>query len=75
LFPRAAHVILTQPNQSRAISVDVLSQMACHHAANCESAADATAAINRARELANPEDAIFITGSLYLVGEARSRLV
>ena len=72
LFPRAAHVILTQPNQSRAISVDVLSQMACHHAANCESAADATAAIHRALALANPDDAIFVTGSLYLVGEARS---
>ncbi len=72
LFPRAARVILTQPNQSRAISVEVLSQIACHHAANCESAADATAAINRARALANPEDAIFITGSLYLVGEAEA---
>ncbi len=72
LFPRASRVILTQPNQSRAISVDVLSQIACHHAANCESVADSTAAINRARALASPEDAIFITGSLYLVGEARS---
>jgi len=72
LFPRASHVILTQPNQSRAISVEVLSQIACHHAANCESTADATAAINRAIALAKPQDAIFITGSLYLVGEARS---
>jgi len=74
LFPRAARVILTQPNQSRAISVDVLSQIACHHAANCESAANATEAINRARSIASPEDAIFITGSLFLVGEARSIL-
>lgn len=72
LFPRAARVILTQPNQSRAISVDVLSQIACHHAANCESAANSSEAIERALGLAKPEDAIFITGSLYLVGEARS---
>ena len=74
LFPRAARVILTQPNQSRAISVEVLSQIACHHAANCESAANVTEAISRALAHAAPEDAIFITGSLYLVGEARSRL-
>src|ERR1700689_2276126 len=74
LFPRAARVILTQPNQSRAISVEVLSQIACHHAASCESAANATEAIQRARAIANPEDAIFITGSLFLVGEARTIL-
>jgi dihydrofolate synthase / folylpolyglutamate synthase len=74
LFPRAARVILTQPNQSRAISVEVLSQIACHHAANCESAANATEAIDRARSISKPEDAIFITGSLFLVGEARGIL-
>ena len=74
LFPRAARVILTQPNQSRAISVDVLSQIACHHATNCESTANSAEAINRALAIAKPEDAIFITGSLFLVGEARSIL-
>jgi dihydrofolate synthase / folylpolyglutamate synthase len=71
LFPRAERVILTRPNQSRAISVEVLSQIACHHAANCESAANATEAVHRAQSIAKPEDAIFITGSLFLVGEAR----
>ena len=74
LFPRAARVILTQPNQSRAISVDVLSQIACHHATNCESTANSAEAINRALAIAKPEDAIFITGSLFLVGEARTIL-
>jgi dihydrofolate synthase/folylpolyglutamate synthase len=72
LFPRAAHVILTQPHQSRAISVEVLSQIASHHAANCESVSDSTDAINRALALASPDDAIFVTGSLYLVGEVRT---
>jgi dihydrofolate synthase/folylpolyglutamate synthase len=74
LFPRAARVILTQPNQSRAISVEVLSQIACHHAAACESTANSAEAINRALGIAKPEDAIFITGSLFLVGEARGIL-
>jgi folylpolyglutamate synthase/dihydropteroate synthase len=54
--------------------VEVLSQIACHHATNCESTANATEAINRARAIAGPGDAIFITGSLFLVGEARSIL-
>jgi dihydrofolate synthase/folylpolyglutamate synthase len=73
LFPRAEHVILTQPHQSRAISADVLARMTCHHAAQCESIADATLAIDRALLLAGENCAVFITGSLFLVGEARSR--
>jgi len=32
---------------------------------------DPAQALARARELASPEDVIFITGSLYLVGELR----
>jgi dihydrofolate synthase / folylpolyglutamate synthase len=74
LFPRAARVILTQPNQSRAISVDVLSQIACHHAEHCESTANSSESIKRALSIAGPDDAIFITGSLFLVGEARTTL-
>lgn len=73
LFPRADHVILTQPNQSRAISADLLARMTCHHAANCEAIADASLAIDRALQLAGENCAVFITGSLFLVGETRSR--
>jgi dihydrofolate synthase / folylpolyglutamate synthase len=75
LFPRAEHVILTQPHQTRAISVDVLAQMAAHHARKCESIADPSRAIDRALALARREDVVLITGSLYLVGEARTRFV
>jgi len=73
LFPRAEHVILTQPHQTRAISVDVLAQMAAHHARKCESIADPSLAIDRALALARREDIVLITGSLYLVGEVRAR--
>ena len=73
LFPRAEHVILTQPRQSRAISADLLARMTCHHAAKCEAIADAQAAIDRALELAGQNGVVFITGSLFLVGEARAR--
>ncbi len=73
LFPRAEHVILTQPRQSRALSVDVLSQVASYHAARSESIADASRAIERAVQLAGSDGVVFITGSLYLVGEARAQ--
>ncbi|MGC1685800.1 MAG: folylpolyglutamate synthase/dihydrofolate synthase family protein [Candidatus Acidiferrales bacterium] len=73
LFPRAEHVILTQPNQARAISAHLLARMTCHHAANCEAIASPSLAIERALQLAGENCAVFITGSLFLVGEARSR--
>ena len=71
LFPRASAVILTAPAQSRAISAPLLSEMTGHHARRFEAIADPVRALERALELAAPEDVIFITGSLYLVGELR----
>jgi len=72
LFPRAAHVILTEPRQLRAISVSTLADISGHFASSFEAVADSSAAIDRAIALAKPDDAVFITGSLYLVGEART---
>ena len=71
LFPRAAAVILTTPAQSRAISAPLLAEMTAHHARRSEVIPDPAQALARALELASPEDVIFITGSLYLVGELR----
>ena len=71
LFPRASTVILTAPAQSRAISAPHLAEMTGHHARHAEAVADPTQALSRALEIASPEDVIFITGSLYLVGELR----
>jgi len=71
LFPRASVVILTSPDQPRAISAPVLAEMAAHHAQRVEVVADSGRALERALELASPEDVIFITGSLFLVGELR----
>jgi dihydrofolate synthase/folylpolyglutamate synthase len=71
LFPRAAAVILTAPAQSRAISAPLLAEMTGHHARRAEAIASPAEALDRALELASPEDVIFITGSLYLVGELR----
>src|ERR1700686_3879012 len=75
LFPRASAVILTTPAQSRAISAPLLAEMTAHHAKRAEVVPDPARALAHALELASPEDVIFITGSLYLVGELRREWV
>ena len=71
LFPPAATVILTQPRQPRAISADVLANMTRHLTAHSEVVPEPEGALERALELAAPDDAVFATGSLYLVGDLR----
>lgn len=71
LFPRAAKIILTQPRQPRAISAGMLAEMSGHLAESLETVPDPAAALDRALELAAPGDAVFATGSLYLVGDLR----
>lgn len=71
LFPLVAEVIFTQPNNPRSISATQLAQMAAHHAAHFTTIANAEQALDHALANAAPNDAIFITGSLYLVGQLR----
>jgi folylpolyglutamate synthase/dihydropteroate synthase len=72
LFPLARKVILTAPSQPRAVRPEALLQSSDHE--NMEIAADVSSAVQRA--LSAPlESTVFITGSLYLVGEARPLLV
>jgi len=71
LFPHAAEVIFTEPRTSRAISASRLAEIAAHHAPHFRVIPSAEQALDLALEEAAPEDAIFITGSLYLVGQLR----
>jgi dihydrofolate synthase / folylpolyglutamate synthase len=72
LFPLASKVILTAPSQPRAVRPEALREAVDHD--NVEVAPEVTAAIERS--LAAPADAtVIVTGSLYLVGEARPLLV
>jgi dihydrofolate synthase / folylpolyglutamate synthase len=71
LFPRAAEVLFTQPRTTRAISASRLAEIAAHHAASFKVISSAAEALDLALAEAAPEDAIFVTGSLYLVGELR----
>lgn len=71
LFPHASEVIFTQPNSPRAVSAARLAEMAGHHADSFSVIDNAESALEAAMLGAQPEDVIFITGSLYLVGQLR----
>jgi dihydrofolate synthase/folylpolyglutamate synthase len=69
LFPRAARVTVTAPSQPRALSAEALAEMTRHLAPRMVVVADASEAVAQAIETASREDVVFVTGSLYLVGE------
>jgi len=71
LFPHAAEVVFTAPRTARAVSAGQLAEIAGHHASRFSVIPDAERAFEHALAEAAPEDAIFITGSLYLVGQLR----
>lgn len=71
LFPHAAEVVFTEPRTSRAISAARLAEIASHHASDFTVIASAEQALDQALAESAPGDAIFITGSLYLVGQLR----
>jgi dihydrofolate synthase/folylpolyglutamate synthase len=71
LFPRAEEVIFTAPRTSRAISAAQLAEIAGHHAPHFSVIPDAEKALDYALAKAAPEDVVFITGSLYLIGQLR----
>lgn len=68
LFPKAGRLIATAPAQARAARPETIAALSDHP--------DVTAvprladALETARREAGPEDAIFVTGSLFLVAEA-----
>jgi dihydrofolate synthase/folylpolyglutamate synthase len=71
LFPQASELILTAPAQARAMPPEELAALECARGARVR--ATVPAALAEARRAA-PQDVVLITGSLYLVGEARPLL-
>ncbi len=69
LFPVVDELICTAPDQTRALRPEAILDLAPH--ANARAAANLPAALALPRHC----DVLFITGSLYLVGEARALLV
>lgn len=74
LFPPAATIILTQPNTPRAASPETLARLARAVNPNVVVEPEPAQALARALEGAAPDDAVFVTGSLFLVGDCRQAL-
>jgi dihydrofolate synthase/folylpolyglutamate synthase len=71
LFPLVVSVIVTAPRQPRALSPEALAEMTRHLAPQMTVIADPREALEHAISAAAPEDVVFATGSLYLVGDLR----
>lgn len=73
LFPLAHEVIATAPKYARSLRPEAIVGMA--HGARIRIAPDLGTAIDLVRREARTEDVVFITGSLFVVGEARALLL
>ena len=76
LFPKAANIILTQPDNSRALSAGEIEVAAIGliDPERCFLTENVSEALSKANEIATDDSIILITGSLYLVGEAKQIL-
>ena len=72
LFPLASHVIVTAPGFARALRPEALVEASDHP--SIQVAREFATALEMV-SAAGPSDVVFVTGSLYLVGEARALLV
>jgi dihydrofolate synthase/folylpolyglutamate synthase len=76
LFPRVRYLILTQPDNPRAASVESLQTLAENFLPREKIFAvpNVRAALSKAKALTSADGRICVTGSLYLVGEASAAL-
>jgi folylpolyglutamate synthase/dihydropteroate synthase len=66
-------VILTRPEQFRSAAPETIRELAGHLNGTILCESEPEAALDAAMAMAGPEDAIFVTGSLYLVGDVKRR--
>jgi dihydrofolate synthase/folylpolyglutamate synthase len=72
LVPLADHVVVTKPEYSRAMDVAVLTSEIRNLHGSVEVTETVAEAITAAGKAASPNDLVLITGSLYVVGDARA---
>jgi dihydrofolate synthase/folylpolyglutamate synthase len=75
LVPLAERVIVTMPQYSRAMDIQALAAEVQRLHSTVVTSETVVDAIAKARETAGADDLILVTGSLYVVGEARAVLV
>jgi dihydrofolate synthase/folylpolyglutamate synthase len=71
LAPLADHLILTRPKYERAAEPESLKEMTTDFAARTELIRPARDALQRAVGMANADDLVLVTGSLYFIGEIK----
>jgi len=74
LFPLAQRVILTHFPYRRAASPEEIARRSASFRDRLEIEPDAARALSRARELATPDGAVIVTGSLFLVGAVKQMM-
>ena len=75
LVPLADQVIVTRPDYARALDLDSLAAEVRKLHGSVETAPGVGEAIKQARERSGPGDMVLVTGSLYVVGDARAALL
>ncbi|MFV9503921.1 MAG: bifunctional folylpolyglutamate synthase/dihydrofolate synthase [Oscillochloridaceae bacterium umkhey_bin13] len=75
LVPHAAGVVITRSGHPRAMDVDrMVAEVGAHLRGPLVVTHDVRTALDAARRLAHPQDLIVITGSLFMVADARETL-
>ncbi|AOT68848.1 bifunctional folylpolyglutamate synthase/dihydrofolate synthase [Geosporobacter ferrireducens] len=74
MIPLADQVVLTQPNNERALPVDKLAEKVMLYNKPIRKEAEIPQAVEAAFELAGEEDVIVFCGSLYMIGDVRTIL-
>ena len=75
LFPKAAQLIVTRPQNPRAADPDYLRELAAnHHIRKVDVASTSSEALEKAKEITPADGLVCVTGSLYLVGEIKAVL-
>ena len=69
LLPRCATFVCTSAPNPRALSPATLASLAAQLGAGAEIVPEPRAALARARELAGPDGAVVVTGSIYLIAD------
>lgn len=75
LAPRARHVIITRPNSPRAGDWAQMAEEARRFVPQVDTVEDIGAAVRAGMALARPGDLVCITGSLYMVADARETVL
>lgn len=71
----ASRIVVTQPTNERALPAEELARLVARHTARHVVRPEAGRAIDETLAEAAPGDVVLVCGSLYLVGEARARLL